>query len=105
MLLVPGPGRREKNNKKPLKGVVCLLTKGVLISVRHNDDVLACQRWSALWAPQLNAATHVGFVPAATSTSRGATNPVGVSNVLSISATSAHAATRTLSGQSLTTAR
>ena len=53
--------------------------------------------------PQRTA--HAGLMPAATSTSAGATNPVAVSKVLSVSATSAHAATRTASGQSLTTAR
>jgi hypothetical protein len=30
----PGPGKRKKNEKNPLTGVVCLLTKGVLIRVR-----------------------------------------------------------------------
>src|SRR5262249_15033790 len=32
-LPAPGPGKRKKS-KKPLRGGVCLLTKGVLISVR-----------------------------------------------------------------------
>ena len=49
--------------------------------------------------------THTGLTPAATNTSAGATNPVGFSKALSVSATSAQAATRTASGLSLTTAR
>jgi hypothetical protein len=49
--------------------------------------------------------THGGFTPAITNTSAATTNPVGVSKALSFSATSVHAATRTLSGLSLTTAR
>ncbi len=62
----------------------------------------------ALWCPLRSATqrtTHAGFTPAAISTSAGATKPVGVSKVLSVSATSVHAATRTPSERSLMTAR
>ena len=54
---------------------------------------------------ECGAIAHAGLAPAATSTSVGATNPVGVSKCLSSSATSSHAAAFTASGRSFTTAR
>src|SRR5262245_4459034 len=65
--------------------------------VPHGDYALACQRCGALCALR-SKARYADFAPAATSTSAGATNPIGVSKILSVSATSVHAATRTASG-------
>jgi hypothetical protein len=78
-----------------------LKRKGSTI-VRHSQGAFGGSRAPAAPGP-VNA--HAGLTPAATSTSAGATNPVGVSNVFNASATSAHAATRLASGTSLSTAR
>ena len=55
--------------------------------------------------PSPQRAAYAGFMPAATCTSAGATNPVGVAKFWSASDTSAQAATRAASGLALITAR
>jgi hypothetical protein len=74
-------------------------------SVDDSPDAAGWNGFIALRPDARGENVHAGFVPAATRTSEGATNPAADSNVRSVSPTSAHAAARTGSGQSLSTAR
>jgi hypothetical protein len=96
--------------KVPLKDVEgCFFVVGSYEFIFPTEENLKMNNQPLSLFPALHVATrrttHTGLTPAATNTSAGAINPVGVAKVLSFSATSAQAATLTASGLSLTTAR
>ena len=71
---------------------------------RPDGVVVGGRLWSDQNA-QRTVAHQTGLRPAITKTSAGATNPVGVSKIASVWATSAQADACTASGRSLITAR